>query len=59
MDVQIIKETGVAELRRIARFRTKEGKTHYGILRDEKHLAVIDGSVYGGYKLHKKTYRLS
>ena len=48
----------MADLRRIARFRTKEGRTYYGLLRDEKHLTVIDGSVFGGYKLHKKTFRL-
>jgi 2-keto-4-pentenoate hydratase/2-oxohepta-3-ene-1,7-dioic acid hydratase in catechol pathway len=48
----------VAEARKIARFRTKEGRTHYGVLRDESHLTVIDGSVFGGFKLHKKTYRL-
>ena len=48
----------MSDVQRIARFRTKVGKTHYGILRDEKHLTVIDGSVFGGFKLHKKTYRL-
>jgi len=48
----------VAEVERIARFRTKEGRTHYGVLRDESHLTAIDGSVFGGFKLLKKTYRL-
>jgi len=48
----------VADVQKIARFRTKEGRTHYGVLRDETHLTVIDGSVFGGFKLHKKTYRL-
>jgi 2-keto-4-pentenoate hydratase/2-oxohepta-3-ene-1,7-dioic acid hydratase in catechol pathway len=48
----------VAEIRKIARFRTKEGKTHYGLLRDETHLAVLDGSVFGGWKLAGKTLRL-
>jgi 2-keto-4-pentenoate hydratase/2-oxohepta-3-ene-1,7-dioic acid hydratase in catechol pathway len=46
------------DVRMIARFRTKEGKTHYGVLRDGTHLTVIDGSVFGGFKLHKRTYKL-
>ena len=49
----------MADVQRIARFRTKEGRTHYGVLRDETHLSVIDGSVFGGFKLRKKTYRLT
>jgi 2-keto-4-pentenoate hydratase/2-oxohepta-3-ene-1,7-dioic acid hydratase in catechol pathway len=48
----------VAEIRRIARFRTKEGKTHCGVLRDNSHLTVIDGSVFGGFKLMNRTYKL-
>ena len=49
----------MSEVRRIARFRTREGKTHYGVLKEDgKHLAVIDGSVFGGFKLHKRSYRL-
>jgi len=46
------------DVRTIARFRTKEGKTYYGVLRDGTHLTVIDGSVFGGFKLHKRTYKL-
>lgn len=42
----------------MARFRTREGKTHWGMLKDDSHLSVLDGSVFGGFKLHKKTYRL-
>ena len=48
----------MAEVKKIARFRTKEGKTYYGLLRDESHLAVLDGSIYGGWKAAGKTYRL-
>jgi 2-keto-4-pentenoate hydratase/2-oxohepta-3-ene-1,7-dioic acid hydratase in catechol pathway len=48
----------VNEVRRIARFRTQEGKTYYGVFKDDTHITVIDGSVFGGFKLHKKTYRL-
>ncbi len=48
----------MGEIRKIARFRTKEGKTHYGLLRDESHLTVIDGSVFGGWKAAGKAYRL-
>ena len=48
----------MSDVRKIARFRTREGKTYYGVLRDESHLTVIDGSVFGGFKLHKRTYRL-
>ena len=46
------------EIQKIARFRTQEGKTYYGVLRDEKHLTVIDGSVFGGFKLQKRTFKL-
>jgi 2-keto-4-pentenoate hydratase/2-oxohepta-3-ene-1,7-dioic acid hydratase in catechol pathway len=48
----------VADINKIARFRTKEGKTHYGLLKDETHLVVLDGSVYGGWKAAGKTFRL-
>jgi 2-keto-4-pentenoate hydratase/2-oxohepta-3-ene-1,7-dioic acid hydratase in catechol pathway len=48
----------VNEVRTIARFRTREGKTHYALLRDESHLTVIDGLPFGAFKLLKRTYKL-
>ena len=46
----------MAEVRKIARFRTRDGKTYYGVLRDESHLTVIDGSVFGDFLELRGTY---
>lgn len=47
----------MSEVRKIARFRTPDGKTHYGLLKDDSHITLIDGSVYGGFKPVKKTFK--